>query len=367
MNEYDVYTADELYAIMFDPRQTISTSQWRNFFRSRTIFSEQEYIRFDTIEASRKIAPFMHANVPGRPIYREDGSEIKFFRPAYTKPKDAVTPGEFMAMTGPEAVRRIPLQTPQARMAQKIINITRFHRQAIERLWDYLHAKSLMDGMVTITYMTDDGLVGESVVVNYDRDAAHTVDASGGADSDKWSDDTFDIWGDIQDQVDVVSNAKFGGPVDTMLLGASAAKQFLKFMNTEGKGRERLRNDIRGAEDVLVNRGIVRTDPLNPFTFLGRLDNNLDVFKVSGMGNQFQNDDGSYAGIVNEWDMVLVAPSVEMIMAFGAIMDVNNFRAQDIFVKMFDEQDPSARFILSQSAPLPIVVNPNATLKKRVA
>ena len=366
MNEFDIYTADELYAIMHDPRQTISTSQWRNFFRPRTIFSEQEYIRFDQIKASRKLAPFTHANVPGRPIFRMDGSELKMFRPAYIKVKDAVTPGEFMAMTGPEAVRRVPLQTPQSRMAQRIIEITRFHRQAIGRTIDYLHAKALLDGMVTITYMTDDGLVGQSIPVNYDRAAGHTISQPMAA-TDRWDDDTFDIWSDIQEHIDIVSNAEFGGPVDTMLLGASAATRFLKYMNTADRGRERLRNDIRGADEVLVNRGIVRTDPLNPFTFLGRLDNNLDVFKVSGVGNMFQNDDGSHTTVVDPWDMAMVAPSVEMILAYGAIMDVDNFRAQDIFVKMFDEDDPSARFILSQSAPLPIVVNPNATLKKRVA
>lgn len=360
--EYDIYTADQLYAVMMDERQTISTSQWRNFFTHRTVLSDQEYIRFDEIDASRKIAPFMQAHMPGRPIYREDGERLQFYKPAYTKPKDAVVPGDSMAMTGPEITRRVPLQTPQSRVNQKIIRITQFHRQSIERLWDYLFAKSLMDGFVTIQFMTDEGIMTKAETISYGRDPGHTV-LNGG----DWGDANTDILGAIETWVDVVANAKFGGPVDTVLLGSTAAKNFRRFFRDKDQGQRYLDTTIQGAEQIYVNRGIIRTDPLNPFTYLGRLDGNLDVWRVSGMGNQFQKDDGTFETIVGENDVVLAAPSAEMIMAFGAIQEIDALRAQAIYVKMFDDDDPSARYILSQSAPLPIVVNPNATFKATVS
>ena len=72
----DLFTPQELYAVMFDPRQTVATSQWLNLFYPNTFQSTQEEIRFDKIKASRRIAPFMLPNLPGRPIMRHEGETI---------------------------------------------------------------------------------------------------------------------------------------------------------------------------------------------------------------------------------------------------------------------------------------------------
>ena len=66
-------------------------------------------------------------------------------------------------------------------------------------------------------------------------------------------------------------------------------------------------------------------------------------------------------------DALLISPSVDGIQAFGAILDgAANLQVYDIFVKMWDQEDPSARFIMSQSAPLMIPQNPNCTFRARV-
>ena len=66
-------------------------------------------------------------------------------------------------------------------------------------------------------------------------------------------------------------------------------------------------------------------------------------------------------------DALFVSPAVEGIQAFGAILDsAANLEVADVFSKMWDQPDPSARFIMSQSAPLMIPVNPNCTAKVRV-
>ena len=361
---FDQYTPQFIQEVMFDPRQTISTSFWRNFYRSRTILSTQEDIRFDELQASRKIAPLMIPTMPGRPIYRGEGESIKAFRPAYTKPKDSVTPSEHMQMTAPEVSRRIPLQTPSQRLATRIANITRFHRESIERLWDWMYAKSLIDAQYPATFMTDDGLSGKTVTMDFDRLASHTKDLSS---SNDWSANGADIIGNINDWVDEVADAKFGGTVTDVLLGKTAAKNFRQyFSDTNKKGRDLLDRNIAGADSVMASRGIVRTNPLNPFTYLGQLDGNLQVWKISGPGNQFQNDDDSFTDIVGVNDVVLVSPNVEMIMAYGAIQDVDFLQPATIWPKTWVSQDPSARYLMSQSAPLAIPVNPNATMKVTV-
>ena len=353
--EFDIYTSTELYAVMFDPQQMVSTSQWRRLVGTTRFFSDQQDILFDKLQASRRIAPFMMANVAGRPIYRKEGERIYAFRPAYTKPKDAVLPGEMMQQGPAELVRRVPLQTPESRYNQAVINIARYHRGAIERLWDYMVAASVIDGQLTINYMTDQGLIGHSVTIDFERDPAHRIILGG---AQRWGQVGVNIFNLLQTWIDTVGNASFGGVVNDMLLGSNAALAFINSADIEKK----LNTDLRGSEEVYVNRGLIRTDPLNPFTYIGTLGSGTSVWKVSGPGNQFQQDDKTLVDILSPNDALLLSPSVEMIEAYGAIQDVSSLRAQDIFVKMWDQNDPSARFIMTQSAPLAIPVNPNATL-----
>ena len=74
--------------------------------------------------------------------------------------------------------------------------------------------------------------------------------------------------------------------------------------------------------------------------------------------------------ILDPRDVLLVAPGATGVRAYGAIYDKDAFDqgqvSTDIFQEMFDQPDPSATFILSQSSPLPIPLYPNRTLKARV-
>ena len=364
MDEFnlDIYTPTQLLAVMFDPRQTISTTQWRRLVNTRTFRSDQRQIMFDKLRASRPIAPFMYPNVAGRPIFRREGEQVYAFTPAYTKPKDAILPGENLELTPAELVGRQPLQSPAARMAQTIIDITAYHRSAIERLWDYMIARSTIDGMLTIRYMTDDGLLAPPITIDYGRAANHTVMLAGG---DRWGQAGVKIFRLLQQWIDIVGNAEFGGVVTDVLMGSSAAQAFIDDAD-EGTLKGKLDRNFRGSDSIDINRGIIRTDPMNVFTYLGTLGDGVNCWRVSGPGNQFQNNDGSFTNIMDPNDVVLVSPNIEMIMAFGAIQDVASLQAQEIFVKMWPEQDPSGLFIMSQSAPLAIPVNPNATFRARV-
>lgn len=357
---FDIYTPTELYEVMFDPRQTVPTSQWLDMFFPRTFLSSQEEIMFDKIRANRKIAPFMLPNAPGRPIYRREGERIESFRPAYTKPKDAVRPSDALEMTPGEVVRRLPLQSTEARYNAEVIRITQYQRQAIERLWDYMAARSVIDGALTINYESDTGTPAQSVVIDFGRDAGHTVTLGAGS---RWGEAGVNIFNNLQSWVDLVANAEFGGNVSDVIMGAGAAVPFLASDDIKDK----LDTNFRGSEEVMINRGIVRTDPMQPFTLLGRLANGLNVWRASGPGNQFQNNDGTFTNIIQPNEVFLGSAAVDGVRAFGAILDhAAALQPADIFSKMWDEQDPSARFIMSQSAPLMIPVNPNATFKATV-
>jgi hypothetical protein len=64
---------------------------------------------------------------------------------------------------------------------------------------------------------------------------------------------------------------------------------------------------------------------------------------------------------------VLTGPSVRGVRCFGAIQDFDaNLQALAMFPKMWRSDDPSATFIMTQSAPLMVPVNPNNTFRARV-
>ena len=55
------------------------------------------------------------------------------------------------------------------------------------------------------------------------------------------------------------------------------------------------------------------------------------------------------------------------VKAFGAILDKKaSFQPLPIFPKMWDEDDPSATILMTQSAPLMVPINPNNTFRARV-
>ena len=81
----------------------------------------------------------------------------------------------------------------------------------------------------------------------------------------------------------------------------------------------------------------------------------------------YQDEAGNAVPFMSSKDIVLTGPNVMGVRAFGAIMDAKaGLRALPKFPKMWEEEDPSAVMVMTQSAPLMIPVNPNNTLKATV-
>lgn len=353
---FDIYTPHDLYAVMYDERQEVETSHWLDMFFPNSYFSTQEEILFDKIATTRKIAPFMLPNESGKPIYRREGERLASFKPAYTKPKDALRPTEMLQRQPGELVRQ-NLLSPQARWDGEIVRITQYHRKAIHRLWDYMGAKSILDGKITINYQRDAGAPYPSVIVDFGRAAGHTITLGSGA---RWGDSGVSIFGYIQTWMDLMSGAEFGGAPNKLILGSAAYVPF----RSDPEIKALMDKNFRGSDDVNINRGLIRKDVMQPFTHIGTLGAGLEVWLYTG---SFQNNDGSFTQVMDPRDIVMTAPGIEGVKAFGAILDSDaQLQSMDIFTKMFKENDPPATFIMSQSAPLMIPVNPNRSLRARV-
>lgn len=349
----DIYTPRRLALIQQEESQTVRGSNWLNMFYPNTFLSDQEQIMFGSIDASREIAPFMLPNLPGKPIYQRDGERIKMFTPAYTKPKDSVSPSQGMKRTGAELVGRQAQMSPAARIATVVGDITSKHLDGIVRLWEYMGARSVIDASFTITYSDNPA---KNVTLDFGRDAAHTI-TKGAA--EQWGDAGVSAWDDLQEWVDLASAADYGAVPTDVYMGADAMRAF----KADPDVQKKMSNDVKGVASVLIDQGLIIKDKLNPWTLVGMFGE-IRLWLVSGIGNTFQSG-GVRVDILKRNEVFIASQAVDGYRAFGAIEDLDSMEATEVFASTWVDKDPSRRWLMHQSAPLMIPVNLNATVLAR--
>lgn len=338
-----LYDTRELLGIL--EAQAPVPNYWLNLCFPRAVQFTAEEIEFEKIQRKRIIAPLVVPTAQGRPIYNK-ASRVSRFRPAYVKPKDTVNDSEIIARQPGSLIGAIPTKEQSYRV--RVADIQNEHRRAIERRWEWLAAKAVLDGAVTLVdndYPT--------VIVDFERSANNTVVLAG---ADLWDSGTGDIIGDLNDWRSVVTQAKFGGPVDRMTVGTKAWAA----MEADPAVQEMLDTTIRGTAADL-NLGIRDGQTIER---VGRLNGTFEVYVYS---DYYELADGTKVDFMDSRDIVLTGPNVNGVQCFGAILDHKaQFQALQIFPKMWDENDPPATYIMNQSAPLMVPVNPDATLRARV-
>lgn len=339
---YDTATLLGLFREM-EPASTY----FRDLTSNSVVTFDDEYIDFEKVSEERKLAPLVVPTAQGRPIYSE-ASSVTRLKPAYLKPKDPVSPGRVIKRRPGENLFAQNNQTPLARYNAIIGDIMRAHREAIERREELMVARAVIDGKVTL-----EGPDYPTRVVDYQRDGDHTVTLSGTF----WDDSaSYDIMGDIQEWIDRVRRAKFGGPVSRITVGDEVLGVMLK---NEGI-RKQLDTQMRGTNADL-NTGLRTGDYVE---YIGRLGPNLELWVNSDF---YVTPDGDVEKFLDPKELVLTGPNVNVVRAFGAILDDKaGFNAMPAFPKMWANQDPAVTYVMTQSAPLPVVVNPNNTLKAKV-
>src|SRR5690606_24658953 len=147
--------------------------------------------------------------------------------------------------------------------------------------------------------------------------------------------------------------ASGGGSASMLIVGAQVAPVFRK--NTGVKAA--LDTNYRGNDTVQMSLGIMRQE--QPLTYIGQLASGLHVWSYkdtvdvpNGSGGRTRVD------ILNEKDVLLVAPGAVGVRTYGAIFDneaiKNGLSNSRVFAKMFRTDDPGEDFIMHQSSPLPV-------------
>jgi len=323
-------------------------SYWLAQFFPNEISSTDEYIDFEKIpRAGRKLAPFVIPMAQGRPIY-EEGSRVARFKPAYLKPSDPVSPNRIFTRR-PGSILAPGSESPAARYNAIKADILAYHRVAIERRWEWLAAKAVIDGKVLI-----EGDDYPSVLVDFGRAPGHTIVLGAGA---RWGDAGVSILGNIQSWMDLMHMADFGGTPTKLTIGTAV----WAVMRKDPEIIAEMDKNRRGNEELTIKTGLL---PTGETRYVGTLGAGLDVFVY----NDYFTVNGSVTPFMSSKDIVLTGPNIQGFRCFGAIVDVNaQFQALPVFPRNYiPPGDVAVEQIVTQSSPLMVPVNPNATLKATV-
>lgn len=320
---------------------------WLDLLFPNEMLFDSEYIEFEKIpRAGRKLAPFVVPMAQGRAIF-EERSQAARFRPAYLKPSDPVSPMRALSRR-PGSLLAPGDSTMAARYEAIKSDILQYHRYAVERRWEWMAAQAALNGTVVV-----DGDDYPAVTVDFGRAAGHTITLGVGA---RWGDSGVSILDLIQTWADTMHAAAFGGAPTRITVGTSA----WAVMRKDTEVVAEMSTQRRGT-DVDVKTGLIGTGEVR---YVGNLGGGIDVYVY----NDYYESAGSAVAIMDPRDVVLTGPAVNGWRCFGAIMDVNAmFQAVPIYARNYvTTGDVAIEQIVTQSAPLMVPVNPNATLRARV-
>ena len=218
-------------------------NDFRSVFTQSVFASPEEFIDFGKITEQRKLAPLVVPTAQGRPIYSESSRAYRF-KPAYVKPKDPVSPERAIKRRPDENIFSPSQLTPLARFLRIVGDIMRAHREAIENRMEWLAAQAVIHGKVTL-----EGPDYPTTVVDFERDPNHTVTLT--APGAIWSNPDAPIIDQVNEWIETVRRAEFGGAVNRITLGRNVVGPFLKNKQVI----EQMDTQYRGVNGD-VNRGL---------------------------------------------------------------------------------------------------------------
>jgi Phage major capsid protein E len=343
MNIYDTRTLAQVISV-----QPSLTTFWLDYFPTELTFDTMD-IQFDMVPNQRRLAPFVAPNVAGR-IMRDKGYTAKTFRPAYVKPKHTIDPSRAIPRTPGEAIGG-SLSLDQRMNAILVKNLAD-QKQMIQRRWEWMACKAVVDSAVTV--------VGDdypSVTVNFGRDASLSSTLLTTA---RWSQTTSDPLGDIGDMRKKVFDLASAG-VTRLVFGLDAWDLFSQHAKVTP-----LLNSLTRGSNTTFNIAIAEG---TPFEYRGQISgqNGIGVLDMYTYSETYEDDNGTAQPFMDTDAVVGLGAGLQGVRCFGAIMDIDaGLVATPMFSKQWSEKDPSAWYVLTQSAPLMVPAQPNGSFTLHV-
>jgi len=330
---------------IIEQRKPVRTFLLNTFFRTTVKFNT-ESVDVDIVKGRRRLAPFVNPRREGKVIEKR-GFTTRSYKPAYVKPK-MVTTAEDILKRQPGNIIYSPNSGPAQMAAEELGRNLGEMDEMITRREEWMAAQALTTGKVLV--------VGEGVDDELDFlfSSTHLPILTG---TDLWSDHTNATpLDDLKLWKRLVSKDSGIAP-SICVMGLSTIDNFLKCDQVMGSATKQGVFNMINVQMGRINPQILPDGVI----YYGSLQElGLDVYTYEEWYVD-DNDDIEYP-MMPDNKVLLGNPSARSTRLYGAIKDLDALAPAARFPKSWKENDPSARLVMLQSAPLMAPLQPDAFL-----
>lgn len=321
-----------------------------------------EKIMFDELTEDRYIlAPFVAPHVEGR-VMERGSFDTRSFKPAYVKPKHDVDVQQQFKRRAGESLATGSL-TPQQRYDATIAENFRIEREMIERRINWMCSKAMIEGAVIVE---GEDYPRATISFNRDGDLSEVLTLTA-----RWGEADADPLGDLNTKMRL-SRKLSGGRITDIIMGDEAYDRFYKNADVKALLDTNYRIGGTSADAAILGMGDSDKDAeLKAILAGGESANRVRIWTYAGYFHERNPDTGALTEefYLDPNAVVGVGNRMNGVRTFGAIRDPNaGLRAISMFPRIVDKKndDPAKEYTLTQSAPLPVPLEPNNTFKLQV-
>lgn len=311
-----------------------------SFFREMQTETSEE-IHFDVEKRGRRLAPFVAPIVAGQ-VVASQGFVTNTFKPAYVKDKRVFTAQRALKRSIGERIGGDlnPAQRMQALLAGDLQD----QIDMLTRRQEVMAVEALYSGGITVK-----GDQYPETFVNFGRHADLTGALAGAA---RWGEADVSPLADVQEWSLLVTQHS-GTAANIVVMDTKAWALF-----SADPAVEKLLDRFRGRDQLsasVIGEG---------GRFMGSTGD-FDIYVYAGWyEDPVTGDNTPY---LPDYTVIITSPDLEGVRAYGAIQDEEaGLQAMPYFSKSWVEKDPGVRYLLLQSAPLPVPYRVNASLRRKV-
>lgn len=329
----DIYSTRKLMGVI---EQLKPAHTWvRDNFFTETDYADSEYIDIDIEKGKRKLAPFVNPLHEGKVMTRE-GYTTSTFKAPYIKVKRPTTAVDTLnRMAG---MGMYDAESPAQRAARLLTKDLRDLNDYINRREEWMCVQQLTGGSFTVSGE------GFSATISLGVESTHAL-ANTSLTDNGWATAASCAPLTDLDALQLVISQDSGFVAEDVIMGSTA---FTKFMAST-----QVQDEWLPAGGQQIGTSFMRGNSVMGAIFQGVARN-----KRIWTYNEYYLDDttGVEGPMVPVKKIVMVARGAKAIRHYGCIqdMDAPGGARVRVFPKSWKEPDPSAQWLMLQSAPLPL-------------
>ena len=303
-------------------------------FFGNTETHQTKYVDIDIQKGKRRLAPFVNPRLQGKMVEKR-GYTTHTYAPPYIKPKMITTAEDMLKRQMGETIyteARTGNDYATAQLGKDLAELD----EMVTRREEWMAAQAIQTGQLVV--------VGDGVndTIDFLMAGTHKVTLTG---ADLWSAGTGTPIEDLEDWAELIAQDS-GLTADTIIMGKDAARAFINNTDVQKK-LNLLKLQIATIAPARIIPGA---------RYIGTIDSVADIYVY----HEWYLDDWTDPLNPVEYPMVgakkviMGSTQARCTRHYGAIQDLDATAVVPRFPKSWTEKDPSARFLMLQSAPLTV-------------